>query len=206
MLSSSHVPSQITASRVVRTLAHSVDGSPPPWPLTQQTLVAARSLLLAGTLAASQEMLEFVSAYVKREHDWACVTAELNALLRPRRIEPPFDSNGARIEFGMTPVEWRCQLAALELARAIAEGPGARSLVRQWVQHERAAEHIMAAAANCFYGPIKVAASACLYDLRPATPALPLFKCLCIPVFPVHLQLVLTPPPQQKSFAMLPPF
>jgi hypothetical protein len=25
-------------------------------------------------------------------------------------------------------------------------------------------------------------------------------------VFPVHLQLVLTPPPQQKSFAMLPPF
>ena len=67
-------------------------------------------------------MLEFLSAYVKREYDWACVTAELNAILQPRRIEPPFDSNGARIEFGMIPVEWRGQLAALELARAIAEG------------------------------------------------------------------------------------
>jgi hypothetical protein len=162
MLSSSHVPSQISASKVVRTLAHPVDGSPPPWPLTLHTLVAARPLLLAGTLPASQEMFEFVSAYVKREHDWPCVTQELNALLRPRRVEPPFDSNGARIEFGMTPVEWRGQLAALHLAKALAEAPVARSMLRQWVLEERAAEHIMAAAANCFYSPIKGAAVACL--------------------------------------------
>jgi hypothetical protein len=119
-------------------------------------------MLMAGTLAATQEMFELVGAYMKLEHDWQFVSAELNALLRPRRIEPPFDSNGARIEFGMIPVEWRGQLAALELAKAIADAPTARGAVRMWVLHQDAAVHIMSAAANCFYVPIKAAASACL--------------------------------------------
>jgi hypothetical protein len=162
LLSSSHVPSQISASKVIRSLAHSLDGSPPPWPLTLDTLVAARALLFAGTVASKQEMFEFVSAYLKREHDWPCVYSELNALLRPRRIEPPFDSNGLRTEFGVTPVEWRGQLAALELAKALAETPVARGMLRLWVQQQHAAAHIMAAAANCFYTPIKAAACACL--------------------------------------------
>jgi hypothetical protein len=62
----------------------------------------------------------------------------------------------------MIPVEWRCQLAALELAKAISEAPVARGMLRQWVQQYHAAAHIMSAAANCFYTPIKGAASACL--------------------------------------------
>jgi hypothetical protein len=119
-------------------------------------------MLIAGTPAAKQEMLEFVSAYMKREHDWSCVSSQLNALLRPRRIEPPFDSNGVRIQFGMTPAEWSGQLAALELAKAISEAPIARGMLRQWAQQEHAAVHIMSAAANCFYIPIKAAAVACL--------------------------------------------
>jgi hypothetical protein len=162
LLSASHAPSQISASKVIRDLAHPVDGSAPPWPLTLQTLVQARALLIAGTVASKQEMFEFVSAYLKREHDWPCVCSELNALMRPRRIEPPFDSNGLRIEFGVTPVEWRGQLAALELAKALGEAPIARGMVRQWVQEQHAAAHIMAAAANCFYPPIKAAGCACL--------------------------------------------
>jgi hypothetical protein len=119
-------------------------------------------MLLAGTVASNQEMLDLVSAYMKRDHDWPCVSSELNALLRPRRIEPPFDSNGVRIEFGMTPVEWRGQLAALELAKAISEAPIARGMLRQWVQQGHAAAHIMSAAANCFYVPVKAAACASL--------------------------------------------
>lgn len=103
-----------------------------------------------------------MSAYLKREHDWPCLSSELNALMRPRRIEPPFDSNGLRIEFGVTPVEWRGQLAALELAKAICEAPIARGMLRLWVQQLHAAHHIMAAAANCFYPPIKAAGCACL--------------------------------------------
>jgi hypothetical protein len=119
-------------------------------------------MLVAGTVATKQESFELVSVYMKREHHWPCVGSQLNALLRPRRIEPPFDSNGVRMEFGMLPVEWRGQLAALELAQAIAEAPIARGMLRQWVQQDHAAAHIMTAAANCFYAPIKGAAAACL--------------------------------------------
>ncbi len=162
LLSSPHVPSQISASKVIRSLAHSVDGSPPPWPLALPTLAAALPMLIATAPTAKQEMLELASAFMKREHDWPCVSLHLNALLRPRRIEPPFDSNGARIEFGMIPVEWRGQLAALELAKAISEAPVARGMLREWVQQHHAAAHVMSAAANCFYNPIKGAASACL--------------------------------------------
>jgi hypothetical protein len=162
LLSSSHIPSQISASKVIRSLAYSVDGSSPPWPLTQDTLIAARAMLMAGTPASKQEMFELVSVYLKRDFHWPCVSSELNTLLRPRRIEPPFDSNGARMEFGMIPVEWRGQLAALELAKAIAEAPIARGMLRQWVQQEGAAAHIMSAAANCFFAPIKGAAAACM--------------------------------------------
>jgi hypothetical protein len=119
-------------------------------------------MLIAGTAPSKQEMFELVSVYLKRELHWTCVSSELNALLRPRRIEPPFDSNGARMEFGVIPVEWRGQLAALELAKAIAEAPIARGMLRQWAQQEHASAHIMSAAANCFYSPIKGAAAACM--------------------------------------------